>query len=52
MEREIYHKPTFNNIPVEKRKKILDVAINEFANQGFENANINTIAKKARSEDC
>ena len=47
MEREIYHKPTFNNIPTEKRKKILDIAINEFANQGFENANINTIAKKA-----
>ncbi len=45
---EAYCKPTFNNIPEEKRKKILDVAVNEFANEGFENANINTIAKKAQ----
>ena len=44
---EVYYKPTFDNIPGEKRKKILDVAINDFANRGFENANINTIAKKA-----
>ncbi len=47
LESEIYCKPTFNNIPQEKRQKILDVAVNEFANHGFENANINTIAKKA-----
>lgn len=45
---EAYCKPTFNNIPEEKRKKILDVAVSEFANEGFENANINTIAKKAQ----
>lgn len=45
---EAYCKPTFNNISEEKRKKILDVAVNEFANEGFENANINTIAKKAQ----
>lgn len=45
---EVYCKPTFNNIPEEKRKKILDVAVSEFANEGFENANINTIAKKAQ----
>lgn len=44
---EIFHKPTFDNIPQEKRLKILDVAVAEFANKGFENANINTIAKKA-----
>lgn len=43
----IYHKPTFDNIAKEKRLNILRVAINEFATQGFENANINTIAKKA-----
>lgn len=42
-----YHKPTFDNIPEEKRLKILNVATEEFANKGFENANINTIAKKA-----
>lgn len=47
MHNNVYHKPTFDNIPEEKRKKILDVAVNEFANNGFENANINTIAKKA-----
>lgn len=41
-------KPTFNNISEEKRNKILSVAINEFACNGFENANINTIAKKAQ----
>ena len=43
----VYHKSTFDNIPEEKRIKILNVAVNEFATQGFENANINTIAKKA-----
>ena len=42
-----YCKPTFMNIPQEKREKILSVAVNEFAYNGFENANINTIAKKA-----
>ena len=47
MHKNVYHKPTFDNISKEKRKKILDVAVNEFANHGFENANINTIAKKA-----
>ncbi len=42
-----YCKGTFLNIPEEKRNKILSVAISEFANNGFDNANINTIAKKA-----
>ena len=46
-ENNIYCKPTFMNIPEEKREKILSVAVNEFAHNGFENANINTIAKKA-----
>ena len=45
--KEIYCKPTFMNIPKEKREKILSVAVNEFAYNGFNNANINTIAKKA-----
>ena len=44
---EMYCKPTFMKIPPEKREKILAVAVNEFAYNGFENANINTIAKKA-----
>ncbi len=46
-EKNGYCKPTFMNIPQEKREKILSVAVNEFAYNGFENANINTIAKKA-----
>jgi AcrR family transcriptional regulator len=43
----IYYKPTFMNITQEKREKILSVAVSEFAHNGFDNANINTIAKKA-----
>jgi AcrR family transcriptional regulator len=46
-ETNLYYKPTFMNIPKEKREKILSVAVNEFAYNGFDNANINTIAKKA-----
>lgn len=42
-----YHKSTFDNIPPEKRERILAVATAEFADKGFENANINHIAKKA-----
>lgn len=42
-----YHKSTFDNIPPEKRERILSVATAEFADKGFENANINHIAKKA-----
>lgn len=44
----IYHKPTFDNIPAQKREKIILTAINEFATRGLENANINTIAKQAQ----
>ena len=46
-ENNIYYKPTFMNITQEKRDKILSVAVSEFAHNGFNNANINTIAKKA-----
>ncbi|MFI3142018.1 MAG: TetR/AcrR family transcriptional regulator [Clostridia bacterium] len=46
-ENVIYHKPTFDNISQEKREKIMLVSITEFANHGFENANINIIAKQA-----
>lgn len=42
-----YHKSTFDNISPEKRNRILNVATKEFANKGFENANINNIAKNA-----
>lgn len=43
----LYHKSTFDNIPREKRERILSVATAEFAEKGFENANINRIAKNA-----
>lgn len=46
-DKNLYCKPTFMNIPKQKREKILSVAVNEFAYNGFNNANINTIAKKA-----
>lgn len=42
-----YHKKTFDNIPAEKRERILTVATKEFAEKGFEGTNINIIAKKA-----
>ncbi len=47
MDLQKHHKPTFDNISAEKRKRILDAATGEFALKGFENANMNTIAKKA-----
>jgi AcrR family transcriptional regulator len=37
----------FNRISEEKRNKIFDSAINEFAEHGYESANINNIALKA-----
>lgn len=42
-----YHKKTFDNIPEEKRDRILQAAITEFAKNGFNGANINTIAENA-----
>ena len=42
-----YHKSTFDNIPEEKRSRILSVATQEFAEHGYENANVNVIASKA-----
>lgn len=47
MDLQKHHKPTFDNISEEKRNRILTAATNEFAAGGFDNANINTIAKKA-----
>ncbi len=36
-------KPTFFNLPEEKRKKIVNAAVDEFAEYGFEAASINRI---------
>jgi len=41
------HKRTFDNIPEEKRYRILQCATEEFAQNGYENANISAIAKAA-----
>lgn len=41
------YKATFDKIPKEKRERILNVAIKEFADNGFENTSIQQIAKKA-----
>lgn len=42
-----YFKEAFNKVSEEKRNKILDAAIVEFAEHGFDSANINTIAQKS-----
>ncbi len=47
MDLQKHHKPTFDNISAEKRQRIINAATGEFAIKGFENANMNTIAKKA-----
>jgi len=44
---ENYHKKTFENIAPEKRERILNEAISEFAAKGYNAASINTIAKNA-----
>lgn len=44
---DTFHKGTFDRIPSEKRIHIIETAIREFANKGFDHANINTIAEKA-----
>jgi TetR/AcrR family transcriptional regulator len=40
-------KPTFLNLPEEKRKKILDLAIEEFAERDYQNASISNIVARA-----
>ncbi|MEG0546381.1 MAG: TetR/AcrR family transcriptional regulator [Oscillospiraceae bacterium] len=47
MDLQNHHKPTFDNISPEKRERIIKAATKEFAIKGFDNTNINTIAKKA-----
>ncbi len=47
MNQPVFHKDTFDRIPDEKRLRILEIATAEFANKGFDNANINDIAQMA-----
>ena len=42
-----FYKSTFENLPEEKRKRIITAATEEFANNGFENTSIQQIAKKS-----
>lgn len=46
-ERQVFHKPTFEKIPQDKRDKIFETAIKEFSANGYNASNINTIAAKA-----
>ena len=45
--RTVFHKDTFEKIPDSKRDKIFQVAITEFAANGYSGTNINIIAKNA-----
>lgn len=38
---------TFNNLPDKKKKMILDIAIDEFSEHGYQNASINNIVRRA-----
>ncbi|MDR2743349.1 MAG: TetR/AcrR family transcriptional regulator [Treponema sp.] len=42
-----FHKEAFNRIPEEKRSRIIAAATAEFANKGFDQASVSSIAKKA-----
>jgi len=42
-----YHNDTYDRIAPEKKDRIIAVALEEFANKGFNNANTNIIAEKA-----
>ncbi len=43
----VYYKEAFSRISQEKRETVLGAATNEFAERGFDSANINVIAQKA-----
>ncbi len=42
-----HYKEAFEKIPQERKERILEVGIEEFSSKGYENANINVIAKNA-----
>ena len=41
------YKDAFDRAPDERKEQLLEIGIEEFASKGYENANINVIAKKA-----
>lgn len=47
MDLKKHHKPTFDNLPGEKRRRILEVATKEFAKKGYHDASISNIASKS-----
>lgn len=47
MDLKAHHKATFDNIPAEKRKRIIDAATKEFAKRGYHEASISVVASKA-----
>ena len=42
-----YYKKTFENIPLDKQRKVIDVATAHFAKYGFDGSNINKVAEDA-----
>lgn len=48
MDLKKHHKPTFDNIPEEKRLRIIETATMEFAKKGYHDASIGSIASKAQ----
>jgi AcrR family transcriptional regulator len=47
MKDERFHKDTFDKTTAERRQKLIDVAVSEFAAKGYNATNINDIVKKA-----
>lgn len=47
MDLKKHHKPTFDNLPEEKRRRILETATKEFAKKGYHDASISSIASKS-----
>ncbi|MFZ5766485.1 MAG: TetR/AcrR family transcriptional regulator [Thermodesulfobacteriota bacterium] len=43
----IQARTTFSNLPLEKQKKIIEVAVREFARQGYRKASMNTVVREA-----
>ncbi len=44
---KMHHKPTFDNIPSEKRARVIDSATKEFAKKGYHDASVSSIAARA-----
>lgn len=42
----VFHQPRFDRIPEDKRDRLLAVAVEEFADNGFAEANVNRIAER------